>query len=106
MRYCFDDDHDAFRDAFRTFLEREVRPNMERWCEQGHVDREIWQKAGESNFLFPRAPEHLGGMDIDDFRYEQIMIEEQGYIGDTGFVLYNLNTLVAPYFLDHASEDL
>ncbi len=106
IRYCFDEEHELFRDAFRTFLEREVRPHMDRWREQGHVDRAVWEKAGQNNFLIPRAPEHLGGLGIDDFRYEQIMIEEQGYIGDTGFVLYNLNTLVAPYFLDHASDDL
>lgn len=106
IRYCFDADHDLFRDSFRTFVQREVQPNLERWCAQGHVDRAVWEKAGQSGFLLPRAPEHLGGLGITDFRYEQIMIEEQGYVGDTGFVLYNLNTLVAPYFLDHAGDDL
>ena len=47
----FTEDQIMFRDAYRKFLEKEVAPNVERWREQGIVDREIYTKAGEMGFL-------------------------------------------------------
>ena len=41
----YNDDHRMFREAFRTFVAREVKPNQERWAEVGMVDRETWRSA-------------------------------------------------------------
>jgi alkylation response protein AidB-like acyl-CoA dehydrogenase len=60
-RTLFDEDHDAFRDSVRRFLESEVAPFHDRWEEQGHVDRQIWNKAGANGFLCPTMPEAYGG---------------------------------------------
>ena len=43
----FTEEQDMFRDAYRKFLAAEIVPNMERWREQGIVDREAFLKAGE-----------------------------------------------------------
>ena len=40
-----------FQDAARTFFEREVEPNNEKWEKDGQVSREVWLKAGENNFF-------------------------------------------------------
>ncbi|MBI5108147.1 MAG: acyl-CoA dehydrogenase family protein, partial [Rhodocyclales bacterium] len=41
-RTLFDEDHAAFRDTARRFMEQEVAPHHARWEEQTHVDREVW----------------------------------------------------------------
>ena len=45
-RTLFTSDHDAFRDAFRRFVDKEVAPFHEAWEEAGYVDRALWHKAG------------------------------------------------------------
>jgi len=43
----FTEEQNMFRDSYRRFLETEVTPHMSRFRDQGIVDREIFQKAGE-----------------------------------------------------------
>ena len=45
-RTLFEEDHEAFRDTVRRFMEQEVAPHHARWEEQTHVDRDIWKNAG------------------------------------------------------------
>ena len=52
-RTLFSEEHQAFRNAFRSFVEREIVPHQARWREQGQVDREVWRKAGAQGFLCP-----------------------------------------------------
>ena len=46
MEPFFEDEHDEFRRAVRTFIEREVIPNLAAWDEAHLVDREFFRKAG------------------------------------------------------------
>ncbi len=96
-RTIFDDDHDMFRDGARRWLQIEVEPHTERWREQGFVDPEWFRKAGEQGYLLMWADEEYGGAGIEDFRYEQILIEEVTRHGDIGFFLSLHSRLVAPY---------
>lgn len=75
-RTGFTTEHQLFRDSVRRFLESEALPQMEEWRKQGAVDREIFRKAGEQGFLFMWAEEEFGGLELNDFRYDQILIEE------------------------------
>ena len=50
-RTLFSEEHQLFRSSFRRFVEREIKPQQERWNEAGVVDREAWRKAGEGGFL-------------------------------------------------------
>ena len=47
-RTGFEDEHEMFREAFRTFVEREMVPHREKWEQEGIVDRDIFAKAGAS----------------------------------------------------------
>ena len=38
-RTLFSPDHEAFRDSFRRFCDKEIAPHHEAWEEQGYVDR-------------------------------------------------------------------
>lgn len=104
-RSIFEEEHKVFRDNFRRFCEDEVKPNQEKWIEQGIVDREIWEKAGENGFLAPAVDEEYGGLSLNDFRFSQIMIEELSRIGENGFALSLHNDVIAPYISAYGSEE-
>jgi alkylation response protein AidB-like acyl-CoA dehydrogenase len=64
-RTLFTPDHEAFRDSFRRFCEKEIAPHHDAWEEQGYVDRAVWTKAGENGFLCMTMPEEYGGSRAD-----------------------------------------
>ena len=94
-----------FQDAVRTFFKREVTPNNEQWEKDGQVSREVWLKAGENNFFGIDVPEKYGGMEIDDYRYNTILIEEGVRSLSSGFAHSVQNDLVVPYLLSHCNEE-
>ena len=96
-RMIFDADHELFRDSARRFFETEIGPHAERWREQGYVDREAFRRSGEHGYLLMWADEKYGGSGIRDFRYEQVMIEENLRYGDIGFFNTLHSRLVGPY---------
>lgn len=87
-----------FRAEYRKFLHKEIAPNMERWREQGIVDRSAFLKAGEMGMLMIWPEEKYGGLGLSDFRFEQIIIEETNYAlcGDWYNSLHS--RLVGSYF--------
>lgn len=97
-RTIFEPEHDAFRDAARRFFQAEIGPHGERWRQAGVVDREAYLKAGEQGFLLMWADEKYGGAGVSDFRYEQVLIEENGRHGEPGFFMNLHSRLVGPYF--------
>jgi acyl-CoA dehydrogenase len=101
----FTEEQNMFRDAYRKFLASEIVPHMEDWREAGIVDKEAFRKAGEQGFLMIWPDEKYGGMGDDDFRFEQIIIEETAYAraGDWFNSLHS--RLVGPYFTRFGSEE-
>jgi alkylation response protein AidB-like acyl-CoA dehydrogenase len=97
QRLIFDAEHDQFRESARRFFINEIAPDAERWRKQGYVDREAYLKAGVQGYLLPWAEEKYGGSNIADFRYEQIIIEENHRHGEPGFYIQLHSGLVAPY---------
>ena len=104
-RRIFDEEHDMFRDSVRSFLQKEIQPHSERWHEQGIVDREAFLKAGEQGLLLMWADEKYGGAGVEDFRYEQILIEENARFGDAGFFATLHSRLVGPYIGELGTEE-
>lgn len=97
-RVIFEPEHEQFRDSVARFMQAEVAPYAEKWREEGMVPRELYLKAGAQGLLCTWADEKYGGAGIDDFRFEQIIIEENMRHGDIGFYINLHNDLVAPYF--------
>ena len=106
QRTLFDDTHDEFRSAFRTFLEREAAPHREQWDDDGLVDRELFKKAGANGFLAMEAPEEYGGGGVKDFRYNVVIAEEfqRAGLNSVGLGLTLHNDILLPYFL-HLTND-
>src|SRR5205085_9504138 len=82
QRLPFTEEQEMFRQSAREFFKREVQPHTERWREAGIVDREAFRKAGDAGLLLIWADEKYGGLGLRDFRYEQILIEENAWHGD------------------------
>jgi len=95
-RTLFNSEHEDFRKTVRRFFAEEVVPHRERWEEQQHVDRELWNKAGEMGLLCVTMPEEFGGLGVDR-TYSTILMEEQAYAGDSGVGFSLHSDIVAPY---------
>ncbi|MFM7065535.1 MAG: acyl-CoA dehydrogenase family protein [Gammaproteobacteria bacterium] len=96
-RFHFEAEHEQFRDTCVRFLQQEATPHVDRWRQQGMVDREIYRKAGEAGLLVMWAPEEFGGAGIADFRYDQVLMEEVIRQADIGLYFGLHSRLVAPY---------
>lgn len=103
-RTIYDEEHEIFRKSVRTWAEKEVFPHSETWREEGCVSREIWKRAGDEGFLCMYADEKYGGLGVDDFRYDMILIEEIG-TREAGFFLGLHNRIAGPYLQKFASDD-
>jgi acyl-CoA dehydrogenase len=104
-RTLFTPEHETFRDSVRRFMEEEVKPHDERWQEQGHVDREVWRKAGANGFLCCSMPEEYGGPGADKL-YSMVLIEEQARANNSSLGWGLHSEIVAPYLLHYGSEAL
>ena len=102
-RNLFNAEHEAFRETVRKFYAKEVVPNIEKYEQQQHVDRELWNKAGTMGLLCATMPEAYGGSGVDRL-YSMILIEEQAYAMDssTGFSLHS--DIVANYINNFGNE--
>ncbi len=104
-RVIFESEHEQFRDSVRRFMLAEVAPHADRWREAGIVDREAYTKAGAQGLLCVDAEERFGGAGISDFRFNQIIIEENMRHGDIGFYINLHNDLVSPYISKLGNEE-
>ncbi|MEM6774647.1 MAG: acyl-CoA dehydrogenase family protein [Pseudomonadota bacterium] len=102
---AFTEEQTMFREAYRKFLAAEIVPQLEGWREAGIVDRDAFRRAGERGFLMVWPDERYGGMGDNDFRFEQVIIEETCYAraGDWYNSLHS--RLVGPYLTRFGSTE-
>ncbi|MBM45901.1 MAG: acyl-CoA dehydrogenase [Acidimicrobiaceae bacterium] len=106
-RTIFDEEHDMFRESVRSFIDKEIAPNHEKWEQNGKVDKEMFQKAGSNGFLGMAIPEEYGGGGVEDFRYNSIINEEvqlAGVVG-SGMCITLHNDVCLPYFINYCNEE-
>jgi len=75
-------DVEAFRDAFRAFLRKEVVPHLIEWERERRTPREFWRAMGRGGFLCPWLAEEDGGSGAG-FGFSVVICEE---LGRTGFM--------------------
>lgn len=80
----FNEEHELFREGFRTFLQQEVMPHIDKWEKDGKIERFIWKKFGEMGYFGINYPEQYGGLDLDLF-YTIIFLEELQRVHSGGF---------------------
>lgn len=102
-RRLFDHDHEMFRDTVRKWAEAEVYPRSEEFRANGMVARDVWRSAGAQGFLAMYADEAHGGLGLDDFRMDMVLIEELS-ARENGFYIPLHNRIVAPYLHRFGTE--
>ncbi|MFN2560095.1 MAG: acyl-CoA dehydrogenase family protein [Jatrophihabitans sp.] len=106
-RKHYDEDHLAFGDAFRAFVDKTIVPNYVEWEAAGITPRDVFREAGASGFLGMAVPEQYGGGGVADYRFNQILNEQIAEAGVTGsglgISLHNDTCL--PYFLSFTSDE-
>ncbi len=106
-RTLFNEEHEMFREAVRGFVETEIRPNVERWHDQGYVDREMFKKAGDMGLLGMEVDEQWGGGGMNDYRFNAVLTEELAK-ADSGSIIVGIQTindLVIPYLQRFANDE-
>ncbi len=101
----FTEEQNLFRDSYRRFINEEIKPNINDWRKAGIVDRSAFRKAGEQGFLMIWPDEKYGGLGDDDFRYEQIIIEETARAGCTDWFNSLHSRLVGPYLQSFGTDE-
>jgi alkylation response protein AidB-like acyl-CoA dehydrogenase len=106
-RALYDDEHEALRDSFRSWLTNEVVPHQAMWEAEGIVPRSVFADAGSHGFLAFDVPEEYGGGGTQDFRFNAVIIEEvqAAGAGGAGLGLTLHNDICLPYFLRYCTDE-
>ena len=102
-RPIFSEEHNQFRASARRFYAEEVVPFREAFEKQGHIDRRVWEKAGDSGFLCMTVPEEYGGAGADRL-YSVVMLEEAAYAGQTGPGFWVHSDMSSNYITAYGTE--
>jgi hypothetical protein len=103
----FTEEHEAFRQSFRDFLNKEVVPHINTWEKSGSIERFIWKKFGEMGYFGLNYPESYGGLGLDIF-YTVIFLEELQKVNSGGFAaaMWAHTYLAMAHLNAEASEEI
>ena len=79
----YTEEHEAFRNVLRRFVQKEIEPNAHKWDEAGEFPRELYEKAAEIGLLGLGFPEEYGGTPTDVFM-NILAFQELAYGGSGG----------------------
>jgi acyl-CoA dehydrogenase len=104
-RAVFNEDHEAFRQVLRDFIDAEVLPHYEEWYQAGIVPRDFYYKLAEIGLFGIEVPEEYGGAGIHSFKYNAIETEELARAG-VGFGGSGVHVaLCLPYLLKLGTDE-
>ncbi|NYJ03248.1 long-chain-acyl-CoA dehydrogenase [Nocardioides thalensis] len=105
-REIYDEDHEAFRESVRTWLERSVIPHTEEHIAAKALPREFWLDAGKNGMLGLEIPEEYGGSDAGDYRFQAVLQEELGKVGAAYPTCHGIHSdITAPYIVELGTEE-
>jgi acyl-CoA dehydrogenase len=85
----------------RRFFSSQFVPNIQRWRDQGCIDRSLWDAAGAAGLLGASIPEEFGGGGSRAFM--AIVLLEQGRIGDSSWGI-SVHDYVSHYIVAFGSD--
>ncbi|EDY44532.1 acyl-CoA dehydrogenase family protein [Streptomyces sp. SPB074] len=104
-RTVYNEDHEAFRETIRAFIEAEVVPRHEEWVAAGQAPRDFYYKLGELGIFGIEVPEEYGGAGEESFKFQAILSEETARagvsLGGSGVHV----ALCLPYLKAYATEE-
>ena len=106
-RPIFEEEHDAFRASFASFVAAEIAPQYMEWEDDGIAPRALYSKAGEYGFIGMAIAEEYGGGGSSDFRFNQVIAEELAAagIGGAGLGITLHNDITTPYFIEYPNDE-
>jgi len=88
----------------RRFMAAELVPQVERWHENGIMDREVWNKLGAAGLLCAGIPEEYGGAG-GTFAHETVINREFALAGLDSIGAPLHSGIVAPYINRYGTEE-
>ena len=105
LRTVYTEDHEAFRQTLRAFIEKEVVPVLPEWEEAGHPPRDFYRTLGELGVLGIEVPVEYGGAGETSFKYQAVVMEETARAG-ASFGSYSVHAnLILPYLMRYATDE-
>lgn len=83
MAFPSTEEHELFRRSLKSFVEREITPNVLAWEAAGQIPRELFEKVGRLGYLGLRLDQNYGGGGMD-FWYTAIFVQEMMRCGSVG----------------------
>ncbi|HEX2904349.1 MAG TPA: acyl-CoA dehydrogenase family protein [Jatrophihabitans sp.] len=106
QRELYSEDHLAFGDSLRQFIDRTLRPHTQRHAEQHRIDRDAWLEAGRGGFLGLEVAEEYGGTGAADYRFNAVFNEELARFAAAYASCFGIHAdVVAPYLVDLGTEE-
>ncbi|MFI6344048.1 acyl-CoA dehydrogenase family protein [Streptomyces sp. NPDC050560] len=104
-RTVFNEDHEAFREIVRAFIEAEVVPVYDEWAAKGEVPRDFYYQLGELGVFGIEVDEEYGGAGQASFKWQAILSEETARAG-VSFGGSSVHVaLCLPYLKAYATEE-
>jgi alkylation response protein AidB-like acyl-CoA dehydrogenase len=104
-RTVFDEDHEAFRQMLRAFIQAEVVPSYDEWFTAGIVPRHLYTKLADLGIFGISVDEEYGGAGLATHKFHAIQYEETSRAGVT-FGGSGVHVLLAlPYIRLLATEE-
>jgi long-chain-acyl-CoA dehydrogenase len=108
-RDIYHDDHEAFRDAVRGFIQREIVPHVEQYATDKAIPRAFWHAMGEQGLLGLEIPEEFGGSRLDgerDYRFNAVVAEELARVNAALVACWGIDAdITAPYIVNLGTHE-
>jgi alkylation response protein AidB-like acyl-CoA dehydrogenase len=105
-RDIYEDEHEAFRDSVRHFLERSVTPHVESHAKDKAIPREFWLGAGANGLLGLEIPEEYGGLGAGDYRFNAVVGEELNKVNAALGSCWGIHAdITAPYLVALGTDE-
>ncbi len=103
----FEQDHDDYRETVRDFTAKWVEPNYDQWEADHLIDRSVWTPAAEAGLIALDVPEEYGGMDLHDWRFRMVLVEELNMAAAASLTIaFSVHDdLVLPYLLELGTDE-
>lgn len=106
QRTIYTEDHEAFRESVKAFVQRHVDPRAETFIEQRYIDRDLWEEAGKQGYLGLDVPEEFGGSSAGDYRYNAVLQEELARSSAALASSMSIHfDIVAPYLVELTTDE-